>query len=88
MTIDRSSMSDGVALLFPDGELRTRLLAEPAILPLSPGRSDYDLNPDFAPAGPRELAPAAGACSHHKAGGSDGALHPAYPSISRAMLGR
>jgi 8-oxo-dGTP pyrophosphatase MutT (NUDIX family) len=52
-------MSDGVALLFADGELRTRLLAEPAILPLSPGRSDYDLNPDFAPAGPRELAPAA-----------------------------
>ena len=59
MTIDRSSMSDGVSLLFADGELRTRLLAEPAILPLSPGRSDYDLNPDFAPAGPRELAPAA-----------------------------
>jgi 8-oxo-dGTP pyrophosphatase MutT (NUDIX family) len=59
VTIDRSSMSDGVSLLFADGELRTRLLAEPAILPLSPGRSDYDLNPDFAPAGPRELAPAA-----------------------------
>jgi 8-oxo-dGTP pyrophosphatase MutT (NUDIX family) len=39
--------------------LRARLLEEPAALPLDPKRSDYDLNPDFEPAAPRELAPAA-----------------------------
>lgn len=41
------------------GALRERLLAEPTILPLSPRRGDYDLNPDFEPSAPRELAPAA-----------------------------
>jgi 8-oxo-dGTP pyrophosphatase MutT (NUDIX family) len=39
--------------------LRARLLAEPAILPLAPRRSDYDLNPGLRPAAAPELVPAA-----------------------------
>ncbi|HEX4080132.1 MAG TPA: CoA pyrophosphatase [Rhizomicrobium sp.] len=39
--------------------LRPFLLAAPPMLPLSPQRGDYDLNPQLQPASPRELAPAA-----------------------------
>jgi 8-oxo-dGTP pyrophosphatase MutT (NUDIX family) len=39
--------------------LRGRLLPEPPPVPVTPTRSDYDLNPDVRRAGTRELAPAA-----------------------------
>ncbi|HUO88819.1 MAG TPA: CoA pyrophosphatase [Rhizomicrobium sp.] len=39
--------------------LRSRLLAEPPLLPLSPTRGDYDLNPQNRPAQRPELMPAA-----------------------------
>jgi 8-oxo-dGTP pyrophosphatase MutT (NUDIX family) len=39
--------------------LRSRLLAEPPAVSLTPTRSDYDLDPDARSGGPRELAPAA-----------------------------
>jgi 8-oxo-dGTP pyrophosphatase MutT (NUDIX family) len=39
--------------------LRPRLLAEPPLLPLSPRRGDYDLNPGMRPDGDRLLRPAA-----------------------------
>lgn len=39
--------------------LRPRLLPEPPVLPLSPRRGDYDLNPDTRPEGIRPLRPAA-----------------------------
>ncbi|HEY3636720.1 MAG TPA: CoA pyrophosphatase [Rhizomicrobium sp.] len=41
------------------GALRPLLLAEPSALPLSPGPSDYDLNPDLKRAVPHELVPSA-----------------------------
>ena len=46
-------VADGIAALTP------RLLPEPPSLPLKPSRSDFDLNPDLRPEGPRTLAPAA-----------------------------
>ena len=39
--------------------LRERLLAEPPLLPLTPARGDYDLNPEQRPQEKRELLPAA-----------------------------
>ena len=39
--------------------IRERLLKEPPLLPLSPRRSDYDLNPASRPAATRALQPAA-----------------------------
>ncbi|HTT84381.1 MAG TPA: CoA pyrophosphatase [Rhizomicrobium sp.] len=39
--------------------LRSRLSSSPPVLPLSPGRSDYDLNPDLHRATAHELVPAA-----------------------------
>jgi 8-oxo-dGTP pyrophosphatase MutT (NUDIX family) len=39
--------------------LRPRLLPEPPLLPLSPRRGDYDLNPDTRPEKDRPLRPAA-----------------------------
>lgn len=39
--------------------LRPRLLSEPPQLPLTPKRSDFDLNPGMRPDGIRELQPAA-----------------------------
>ena len=62
MTADPQGLSgEIVPLIMEDGAgaFRARLLAEPAILPLAPRRSDYDLNPDLQPAAPRELVPAA-----------------------------
>lgn len=54
--------SEAVAQLVAEcgaGALRARLLAEPPALPLSPKRSDYDLNPDLQRAAAHELMPAA-----------------------------
>jgi 8-oxo-dGTP pyrophosphatase MutT (NUDIX family) len=62
MTCDRQGSSAGITPLIAENgadPLRARLLAEPAILPLTPRRSDYDLNPNLRPAAPRELVPAA-----------------------------
>jgi 8-oxo-dGTP pyrophosphatase MutT (NUDIX family) len=62
MTGDPQDSSGRIAPLITESgadPLRARLLAEPAILPLVPRRSDYDLNPDLQPAAPRELVPAA-----------------------------
>jgi 8-oxo-dGTP pyrophosphatase MutT (NUDIX family) len=39
--------------------LRSRLLADPPVLPLCPRQGDFDLNPDFGRAVSQELAPAA-----------------------------
>ncbi|MGD0190508.1 MAG: CoA pyrophosphatase [Rhizomicrobium sp.] len=39
--------------------LKPRLLSEPPVLPLSPKRSDFDLNPDMKPEKARTLVPAA-----------------------------
>ncbi len=39
--------------------LRSRLLPEPPLLPLTPKRGDYDLNPGLRPQGDRRLKPAA-----------------------------
>jgi len=39
--------------------LRTKLLIEPPMLPLTPTRGDYDLNPQMKSARPRALQPAA-----------------------------
>jgi 8-oxo-dGTP pyrophosphatase MutT (NUDIX family) len=39
--------------------LQPRLLSEPPVLPLTPRRSDFDLNPDLKPAKARTLLPAA-----------------------------
>ena len=39
--------------------LRERLLAKPPLLPLTPARGDYDLNPEQRPQEKRELLPAA-----------------------------
>jgi 8-oxo-dGTP pyrophosphatase MutT (NUDIX family) len=39
--------------------LKSRLLAEPPVLPLSPRRGDYDLNPGMRPDATRTLLPAA-----------------------------
>jgi 8-oxo-dGTP pyrophosphatase MutT (NUDIX family) len=39
--------------------LRSWLLAEPPVLPLCPGRGDFDLNPHFGRAVSQELSPAA-----------------------------
>jgi 8-oxo-dGTP pyrophosphatase MutT (NUDIX family) len=49
----RRIATEGVAALRP------RLLSDPPPLPLVPSRSDFDLNPDLRPMGPRTLAPAA-----------------------------
>ncbi len=55
-------LPDTVALFVAEngtGKLRARLLADPPPLPLSPKRSDYDLNPDLQRTAARELTPAA-----------------------------
>jgi len=40
------------------GALRARLLPQPPDMPLTPTRSDYDLNPEARATGPRQLVPA------------------------------
>ncbi|HEY0104679.1 MAG TPA: CoA pyrophosphatase [Rhizomicrobium sp.] len=52
-TIGRRIARGGLELL------RARLLREPPMLPLSPTRSDYDLNPQNRPAARPDLTPAA-----------------------------
>jgi 8-oxo-dGTP pyrophosphatase MutT (NUDIX family) len=47
-----------LASLRREGALRARLLAQPPELPLTPTRSDYDLNPGARALGPRRLRPA------------------------------
>jgi 8-oxo-dGTP pyrophosphatase MutT (NUDIX family) len=47
---------------WPAGDIesvRARLLAEPPLLPLTPARGEYDLNPEQRPKEKRELLPAA-----------------------------
>jgi len=60
MTAEKSS-GDTPAQIRAHGAnaLRTRLLSEPPPLPLSPRRSDFDLNPGMRPNGVRQLQPAA-----------------------------
>ncbi|MGC9954049.1 MAG: CoA pyrophosphatase [Rhizomicrobium sp.] len=48
----------GLASLRREGALRARLLSQPPSLPLTPTRSDYDLNPSACALAPRELVPA------------------------------
>jgi 8-oxo-dGTP pyrophosphatase MutT (NUDIX family) len=57
----KNAPSDFVRRISDDGigALRPRLLAEPPLLPLSPRRGDYDLNPGTRPEGARVLRPAA-----------------------------
>jgi len=47
-----------LASLRREGALRARLLPQPPALPLTPTRSDYDLNPTARALAPRRLAPA------------------------------
>ena len=47
-----------LATLGRSGALGARLLPEPPVMPLTPSRSDYDLNPSAREMGPRDLAPA------------------------------
>ena len=47
-----------LASLLHKGALRARLLSQPPALPLTPTRSDYDLNPEARALAPRRLAPA------------------------------
>lgn len=59
---NRQNSPDEVARLIAENgarALRPWLLAEPPVLPLSPRRGDYDLNPGFERMAVRELAPAA-----------------------------
>jgi len=48
-----------LASLLTKGALRVRLLSQPPALPLTPTRSDYDLNPEAQALAPRRLVPAA-----------------------------
>lgn len=60
MVSDRTQVTDIDAQLAGGVEtLRQRLLAEPPLLPLTPARGDYDLNPEQRPQEKRELLPAA-----------------------------
>ena len=48
-----------LASLLTKGALRAKLLSQPPALPLTPTRSDYDLNPEAQALAPRRLVPAA-----------------------------